>query len=280
MNTIEMKSVTKHYKSFTLDKINLVLPGGCIMGLIGENGAGKSTIIRLLLGLSQPDGGNITLLGYEGKESYMAKEDIGFVPDGSGFNQNYKLRHVNNIMKCAYSNWNSEAFFSLAKRLGVPDNKKISKMSQGMRMKLGFAVALSHDAKLLILDEATNGLDPVARDEVIDILYDFTKDEEHSVLVSSHIVSDLEKLCDYIAFLHKGKLLMCEEKDRLYDEYRLLHCTSEQLAKIDETAIIGKRENQYGAEAVIRREAAPKGMALSPIDIETLFIFMVKEDVK
>ncbi len=280
MNSIEMKNVTKRYKDFTLDKLSLTLPGGCIMGLIGENGAGKSTVIRLLMGMSRPDEGKISLLGYEGEKIYLAKDNIGFVLDSIGFYQNYKLRHVDSIMRSAYRSWNSENFFSLAERLGVPGNKKISKMSQGMRMKLGIAAALSHDAKLLILDEATNGLDLVARDEVTDILYDFTKDEEHSVLISSHIVSDLEKLCDYIAFLHKGKLLLCEEKDRLYENYGLLHCTSEQLADLNDAAVIGKRVNRYGADVIIRREEAPKNLKLSPIDIETLFIFMVKEDDK
>ncbi len=280
MNSIEMKNVTKRYKDFTLDKLSLTLPGGCIMGLIGENGAGKSTVIRLLMSMSRPDEGKISLLGYEGEKIYLAKDNIGFVLDSIGFYQNYKLRHVDSIMRSAYRSWNSENFFSLAERLGVPGNKKISKMSQGMRMKPGIAAALSHDAKLLILDEATNGLDPVARDEVTDILYDFTKDEEHSVLISSHIVSNLEKLCDYIAFLHKGKLLLCEEKDRLYENYGLLHCTSEQLADLNDAAVIGKRVNRYGADVIIRREEAPKNLKLSPIDIETLFIFMVKEDDK
>ena len=280
MNTIEIKGITKHYKSFTLDHVSLTLPGGCSMGLIGENGAGKSTIIRLLLGLSQPDEGSITLLGFEGKERRLAKDDIGFVLDTLGLNEAYKIKHINSIMKCAYKNWNSEEFFSLTQKLGVPDNKRISKMSQGMRMKLGIAIALSHDAKLLILDEATNGLDPVVRDEVTDIFYDFIKDEEHSILISSHIVSDLEKLCDYIAFIHKGKLLLCEEKDRLYETYGLLHCTLEQLALLDEKAVIGKRVTHYGADVVIRREKAPKGTKLLPADIETLFIFMVKEGDK
>ena len=191
MNTIELKGLTKHYNDFTLDSINLTLPGGCIMGLIGENGAGKSTMIRLLLGLSQPDSGSISLLEYEGKELYLAKDDIGFVIESIGFAGGYKLRHIDSIMRSAYRSWNSKEFFSLAERLGIPDNKKISKMSQGTRMKLSIAAALSHNARLLILDEATNGLDLIARDEVTDILYDFTKDEEHSVLISSHIVSDL-----------------------------------------------------------------------------------------
>ena len=278
MNTIELKGLTKHYNDFTLDSISLTLPGGCIMGLIGENGAGKSTMIRLLLGLSQPDSGSISILGYEGKDLYLAKDDIGFVMDCIGFDKGFKLRHVDSIMRSAYRSWNSREFFSLAERLGIPDNKKISKMSQGTRMKLSIAAALSHNARLLILDEATNGLDPVARDEVTDILYDFTKDEEHSVLISSHIVSDLEKMCDYIAFLHMGKLFLCEEKDRLYEEYGLLHCTSQQLAELDEKAIIGKRVNKYGADVIIYRKAVPKNFKISSIDIESLFIFMVKED--
>ncbi len=139
---------------------------------------------------------------------------------------------------------------------------------------------MSHNAKLLVLDEPTNGLDPVVRDEVTDILYDFIKDEEHSILISSHIVSDLEKLCDYIAFLHKGKLLLCEEKDRLYEEYGLLHCTLEQLEELDDKAVIGKRVNSYGVDAVVLRDAVPNDMKLSPMDIETLFIFMVKEEDK
>ncbi len=280
MNTIELKGLTKRYKSFTLDHVDLTLPGGCIMGLIGENGAGKSTIIRLLLGLSQPDEGNISLLGFEGKEHRIAKDDIGFVLDSLGLNEAYKLKHIDSIMKCAYSNWNSEEFFLLTQKLGVPDNKRISKMSQGTKMKLGIAIALSHDAKLLVLDEATNGLDPVVRDEVTDIFYDFIKDEEHSILISSHIVSDLEKLCDYIAFLHKGKLLLCEEKDRLYEEYGLLHCTLEQLEELDDKAVIGKRVNSYGVDAIVLRDSVPKSMKLSPMDIETLFIFMVKEGNK
>ena len=280
MNTIELKGLTKRYKSFTLDHVDLSLPGGCIMGLIGENGAGKSTIIRLLLGLSQPDEGNISLFGFEGKERRLAKDDIGFVLDSLGLNEAYKLKHIDSIMKCAYSNWNSEEFFSLTQKLGVPDNKRISKMSQGTKMKLGIAIALSHNAKLLVLDEPTNGLDPVVRDEVTDILYDFIKDEEHSILISSHIVSDLEKLCDYIAFLHKGKLLLCEEKDRLYEEYGLLHCTLEQLEELDDKAVIGKRVNSYGVDAVVLRDAVPNDMKLSPMDIETLFIFMVKEKDK
>ncbi len=146
-----------------------------------------------------------------------------------------------------------------------------------MKMKLGIAVALSHGAKLLLLDEPTSGLDPVVRDEVVDMFYDFTRDENHSILISSHIVSDLEKLCDYVAFLHKGKLLLCDEKDILLSEYGIIHCTVEQLSELDKEVIKYKKETPYGAEAIVSREDAPDGFKLSPISIEELFVFMVKE---
>lgn len=162
-------------------------------------------------------------------------------------------------------------------KLALPDKKQFKEFSRGMKMKLGIAIALSHNAKLLILDEATSGLDPVVRDEVIGMFSDFTMDETHSILISSHIVSDLEKLCDYIAFLHKGKLLLCEEKDQLLAEYGLLHCTAEELNKIPEEAIKYKKENPYGAEAMVLRSAVPANFNVSPISIEELFVFMVKE---
>ena len=144
-------------------------------------------------------------------------------------------------------------------------------------MKLGIAVAMSHHPKLLILDEATNGLDPVVRDEVLDMFSEFTRDETHAVLISSHIVSDLEKICDYIAFLHKGKLLLCEEKDVLLEQYGILHCTAEQLRELNPAAIRGKKESAYGVEAIVQRDAIPLGMNISPVSIEELFVFMAKE---
>lgn len=148
--------------------------------------------------------------------------------------------------------------------------------SRGMKMKLGIAVAMSHHPRLLILDEATSGLDPVVRDEVIEMLSEFTRDESHSILISSHIVSDLEKLCDYIAFLHKGELLLCEEKDVLLEQYGVIHCTAEELRELDQAAVKGKRENAYGVEAIVERKAVPSWMSVSPIGIEDLFVFMVK----
>lgn len=278
MNAIEIKGLTKSYKDFTLDNLDLTLPSGCIMGLIGENGAGKSTTIKLLLDIIHKDSGSIILLGRDTEtELKDIKEDLGVVLDEVGLPDVFKAKHINKIMKNTYKNWDEEKFFALLKSLKVPENKKFKEFSRGMKMKMGIAIALSHDPKLLILDEATNGLDPVVRDEVTDIFNDFTRDEGHSILISSHIVSDLEKLCDYVAFIHEGKLLLCEEKDILLEQYGIIHCTEQQLSELDRRAVIGRKISRYGAEAIVQRDEIPAGFEVSPVSIEELFIFMVKE---
>jgi len=180
-------------------------------------------------------------------------------------------------MKYTFRNWDDAEYARLSEKLALPDKKPFKEFSRGMKMKLGIAIALSHHAKLLILDEATSGLDPVVRDEVVEMFSDFTRDENHSILISSHIVSDLEKLCDYIAFLHKGKLLLCEEKDQLLAEYGLVHCTTDELQSLPPDAIRYKKENAYGIEAMVLRNAVPADIRVSPISIEELFVFMVKE---
>lgn len=275
MNALEIRSLQKHRKGFSLDGINLTLPAGCIMGLIGENGAGKTTTIKLMLDMIRKDGGTVRILGKDSAE--ISKEDIGVVLDEVGLPTCLTACQVDKIMSKAYTQWSSDEFFAYLKRLNVPENKAFSALSRGMKMKLGIACALSHKAKLLILDEATSGLDPVVRDEVIDILLDFTRDEEHSVLISSHIVSDLEKICDYIAFLHKGRLMLCEEKDRLYEQYGIIRCDEKTLSAIEPSAVIGKRVSAFGVEAIVRRDTVPEGVSIAPVGIEELFIFMVKE---
>ena len=275
MNALEIRSLQKHRKGFSLDGINLTLPAGCIMGLIGENGAGKTTTIKLMLDMIRKDGGTVRILGKDSAE--ISKEDIGVVLDEVGLPTCLTACQVDKIMSKAYTQWSSDEFFAYLKRLSVPENKAFSALSRGMKMKLGIACALSHKAKLLILDEATSGLDPVVRDEVIDILLDFTRDEEHSVLISSHIVSDLEKICDYIAFLHKGRLMLCEEKDRLYEQYGIIRCDEKTLSAIEPSAVIGKRVSAFGVEAIVRRDTVPEGVSIAPVGIEELFIFMVKE---
>lgn len=275
MNALEIRSLQKHRKGFSLDGINLTLPAGCIMGLIGENGAGKTTTIKLMLDMIRKDGGTVRILGKDSAE--ISKEDIGVVLDEVGLPTCLTACQVDKIMSKAYTQWSSDEFFAYLKRLNVPENKAFSALSRGMQMKLGIACALSHKAKLLILDEATSGLDPAVRDEVIDILLDFTRDEEHSVLISSHIVSDLEKICDYIAFMHKGRLMLCEEKDRLYEQYGIIRCDEKTLSAIEPSAVIGKRVSAFGVEAIVRRDTVPEGVSIAPVGIEELFIFMVKE---
>ena len=278
MNALEIRSLQKHRKGFSLDGINLTLPAGCIMGLIGENGAGKTTTIKLMLDMIRKDGGTVRILGKDSAE--ISKEDIGVVLDEVGLPTCLTACQVDKIMSKAYTQWSSDEFFAYLKRLNVPENKAFSALSRGLKMKLGIACALSHKAKLLILDEATSGLDPAVRDEVIDILLDFTRDEEHSVLISSHIVSDLEKICDYIAFLHKGRLMLCEEKDRLYEQYGIIRCDEKTLSAIEPSAVIGKRVSAFGVEAIVRRDTVPEGVSIAPVGIEELFVFMVKEAAK
>lgn len=277
MNALEIRDLCKSYPGFELEHLNLTLPSGCIMGLVGENGAGKSTTIKLILDMIKKDSGSITIFGKDNQDKIeFAKEDIGVVLDEMGISGCLTAKQVGNIMNHTFGNWDSQAYAEYLRKLSVPENKKFKDFSRGMKMKLGIAVAMSHHAKLLILDEATNGLDPVVRDEVIDMFNEFTRDENHSVLMSSHIVSDLEKVCDYIAFLHKGKLLLCEEKDLLMDTYGVVRCTAEELAELDEAAVIGRKESAYGIEAIVRREAVPVSMNVGTIDLEQLFVFMAK----
>lgn len=275
MNAIEIRDLCKSYPGFSLDHLNLTLPAGCILGLVGENGAGKSTTIKLILDMIRRDSGSIRLLGRENLS--LAKEDIGVVLDEVGISGCLNTRQVGKIMAGTFRNWDWEVYNDLLARLDLPEKKAFKNFSRGMKMKLGIAVALSHHPKLLILDEATSGLDPVVRDEILDIFADFTRDEDHSILISSHIVSDLEKICDYIAFLHQGKLLLMEEKDALRERYSIIHCTKDQFRDICPAAVIGKKESPYGVEAIVETEAVPNGVLAGPADIEQLFIFMVKE---
>lgn len=278
MNALEIKNLTKSYPGFVLDNLNLTLPKGCIMGLIGKNGAGKTTTIKLILDMIHKDSGNITILGRDNEDNLkLTKEDIGVVMDEVGIPECLTIKQVGKVMKHTFQHWDDTEYTRLVEKFSLPDNKQFKEFSRGMKMKLGIAIALSHNSKLLILDEATSGLDPVIRDEILEIFNNFTRNENHAILISSHIVSDLEKLCDYIAFLHNGKLLLCEEKDQLLWEYGLIHCTADQLQSLPTDVIKYKKENPYGVEAMVKRTAVPSDMSISPISIEELFVFMVKE---
>lgn len=274
MNALEIKNVTKKYKGFTLDNINLTLPSGCIMGLIGENGAGKSTLIKAILGMIKYDG-TISVLGAEGNAELLnAKQDIGVVLDQSYFPDGINVKQVNSIMKNTYENWDENEFFGYIDKFSLPLDRAFKDYSRGMRMKLSMAVALSHKAKLLILDEPTGGLDPIVRDEIVDILYDYTRAEDHSVLMSSHILSDLEKLCDYIAFIHEGKLVFVDEKDALTERYGLVNCSEAEFEFIKDAAV-GVRKNGYSVQALVDRKKAA-GIKTESATLEEIIVFMVK----
>ena len=275
MNALEIRGLTKRRGDFALQGLDLTLPAGCIMGLIGENGAGKSTAIRLILNGLRRDGGTIAVYGKDNRAlTALEREDIGVVLDEVGLPEYMNAQQIGCMMAGIFTRWQPEAYAGYLRRLALPEDKPFKDFSRGMRMRLGLAAALSHQPKLLLLDEATSGLDPVVRDDILTILSDFTRDEEHAVLISSHIVSDLEKICDYIAFLHRGRLLLCEEKDRLTEEYGILRGTTEG---IEPAAVCGQRATPYGTEYLLRRDAVPAGMALGQVNIEDLFVFMAKE---
>lgn len=275
MNALELHGVQKTYPGFTLGPIDLTLPGGTVCGLIGENGAGKSTTIKLILDMIDREAGTVKLFGRE-EITPLAKADIGVVMGGEGIPTCLTAPQVGQVMAGIYPNWDTDAYTELCRRFDLPENKRYGDYSTGMKMKLCLAVALSHHPKLLLLDEATSGLDPVIRDELIDLLLDFVRDEDHAILISSHIVSDLEKLCDTIAFLHKGRLLLCEDKDTLREEYALWHGTAAQLEELAPDVVVSQRVTPYGAEALVKRDGVPTGSALTPVSIEELFVLMVK----
>ena len=280
MNAIEIKGLEKRYDGFQLGSFDLTLPSGCIMGLVGENGAGKSTSIKLIMNAICRDAGEISVLGVDNRSAGFrdVKEDIGVVLDEAYFPEVMSARNVGKVMALTYKNWDAAAFEGYLKKFSLAPDKIFKDYSRGMRMKLAIAAALSHGAKLLILDEATSGLDPMARDELLDIFNDFTRDENCSILLSSHIVSDLEKICDYIAFLHKGRLVLCEEKDRLLEEYALIRLTEERLRELPEESIISRRASGYATEALVLRGGIPAAIPTEHTSLEDIILFMAKGD--
>ncbi|GFI27094.1 ABC transporter ATP-binding protein YtrB [Lachnospiraceae bacterium] len=280
MNAIEMKHVTKSYASFRLNDVSLSLPSGCIMGLVGENGAGKSTTIQLIMNTVQKETGEILVLGKNNtsEDFKQVKEDIGIVLDEAYYPEVLSPANVSRIMRHTYRNWQEDRFYDYLKQFDLPEKKKFKEFSRGMKMKLAIAVALSHQPKLLILDEATSGLDPVIRDEILEIFNDFTRDEAHSVLLSSHIISDLEKICDYIAYLHHGSLLFCEEKDVLLEEYGILHTTSSQALHVPQEAVLGRREGKYATELFVRRSRISDAFDVEKAGIEDIMLFFAKKE--
>ncbi|WP_394920589.1 ABC transporter ATP-binding protein [uncultured Robinsoniella sp.] len=278
---LEVKDLEKKYMDFTLDKISFSIPSGTIVGLIGENGAGKSTTINAILNLIKKDGGEIKVLGKEMTDSDTGmRNEIGVVFDGNNFYDTLTPRKIGNIMAKVYSNWDMSCFEDYLKRFQLPVSKEIKQFSKGMKMKFTIAVALSHNPRLLILDEATSGLDPIVRDEVLDIFLDFVQDETHAVLVSSHITSDLEKIADYITFIHKGKLIFSLSKDELIYNYGIIKCGREQFIKMDSDDIITYRKKDYEYEILVsdktRMERKYKNCLMNDVTIDDIMLLYVK----
>ena len=277
-NILEIKNLSKKYDSFTLDNLSFRLPKGAIMGFVGENGAGKTTTLKLILNLIRRDSGSVQLFGLDNiKEEKRIKENLGVVFDENCFHELFTVQDINRILKGVYKNWDEALFFQYMKDFGLTGKKIIKEFSRGMKMKLSIAAALSHHPKLLLLDEATSGLDPIVRNEILDIFLDFIQDEEHGILFSSHITGDLEKVADYVTFIHEGNLIFSKSKDELLYDYGILKCGTNDLTKIDSADIVKTKKNAFGYEVLIsnkRKNASKyKSFVLDNTTIEDIMLF-------
>ncbi len=249
-NALTVSGLTKTYKDFLLDQVSFHVPGGAIVGLIGENGAGKSTTINAALGLIRKESGQVSILEKEELDN-DTKEQIGVVFDAGNYPEILSPRKINHIMRKIYHTWDEKIYFRLLDQFALPPDKQIRHYSKGMKMKLAICAAFSHHSRLLILDEATSGLDPVVRDDILDMLLDFVQDEEHSILLSSHITSDLEKIADYIVFLHQGKVVFSKAKDELLEQYGILKCGAAQFDALEKSDLIAYRRMDYEWQVLV-----------------------------
>ena len=280
-SALTVSGLTKRYEGFTLADISFEVPQGTITGLIGENGAGKSTTLHSILGLVHRDGGEISILGApaEGLQP-EARENIGVVFDGTNFSEELTPKRLNKVLKGVYSSWDEGYFLALLNKLSLPVSKKIKSFSKGMKAKLSIAAAFAHHPKLLILDEATSGLDPVMRDDMLDMFLEFVQDEQNSILLSSHITSDLEKVADHIIFLHEGRLIFSKPKDELLENYGIVKCGAAQFEAIDRQDIITCRKQEYEWQVLVSdRNSAqkryPNAMVI-PASIDEIMLLYVR----
>ena len=279
---IEVRNLTKEYENFKLENASFNVGKGTIMGFIGENGAGKSTTIKAILNLIKKDNGLITVLGKEiNRNEKGIKNELGIVLNDGNFNEKLNVKAINKIMKNIYKRWD-DVFYKYIEKFNIDTSKKIEEFSKGMKMKLSIAIALSHKAKILILDEATSGLDPVARDEVLDILMEFIQNEENSILMSSHITSDLEKIADYITFIHNGKIIFSENKDKLIYDMGVVKCTEKQFKTIEVQDRMFYKKGIFNYEVLIdnRDEFSKKypSLVINNSNLEEIMLFYIKGD--
>lgn len=281
-HTLVIKDLSKSYKDFSLNGISFSIPKGTVMGFVGQNGAGKTTTIKSILNLINIDSGEISVFGLDSKnDSVRIKEDIGVVFDELGLPNTLNCNMVNSIMKNIYKHWDSKEFFGYLEQFKLPPNKSFKKFSRGMQMKLQAAIALSHKAKLLILDEATSGLDPIARNELLDILLEYMEDEEHSILMSSHITSDLERVADYITFIDEGSILLSEEKYEITEKHSIVKGTIDEINNLPKDLIVSIRKNSYGSEALTNNVDELKkhfpNLVYDKVSLDDILYFYVKQ---
>ncbi len=280
-NVLEINNITKDYKKFKIDNISFNLPKGYIMGFIGANGAGKTTTIKLILNMIKRDSGEIKVFGLDNiREEERIKEQIGVVFDECYYLEDWTLNDVEKAVSMFYKNWNSSIYEKYLKEFNLARDKKVKDLSRGMRMKLMIAVAFSHEAKLLILDEPTSGLDPVARDEFLDILRDYIEDEEKSVIFSSHITSDIEKIADYITYINNGKIIFTGEKDEFLEKYCIIKGGKEDITESQKKEIIGLRIYSTGFEGLIELKKAvgfSSKVIIEKASLDEIMIYMNKE---
>lgn len=280
---LQIDNLSKSYSDFHLDGISLSVPKGRIVGLIGENGAGKTTTINLILHAIEKDNGSISIFGKD-HVSYEkeVKQSVGIVQDECNLPLMFTASDIETVMKRIYTNWDSTRYHELIDKFELPLKQTISTFSKGMKVKLNFAIALAHKSKLLLLDESTSNLDPVMRDDILDMLLDFVQDEENSVLFSSHITSDLSKIADYVAFLHEGKLLFCKPKDELIYRYGLVHCGEKLFQQIDSSDILAWRKQDYEYQILVADRVAfekkYKGCIIDPATLDDIMLMYIRGD--
>lgn len=278
---LQIQNLTKNYQSFSLQSVSFSLPKGAIMGIIGENGAGKTTIIKSILNVVHADQGTIKVFDLDHKEhEKMIKEQVGVVLDESHFHDFLTTTEIGSFMADIYKTWNAGKYQSLLDRFQLPQKKTIKTFSRGMKMKLSIAVAMAHEPKLLILDEPTSGLDPIVRDEILELFLDFIQDEEHSIFFSSHITSDIEKIADYVTFLHKGKVLLSDSKDAILTQYGIVKLPARDFPAIAPSSYIGYHQSQFGYQLLVKDKHAWKRQRPNDIidqpHLDDILIYFVK----
>ncbi len=284
-NAIEIRDLTVKYDGFTLDSVSFDVAKGTIMGFIGQNGAGKTTTIKALLNIINRDGGTIKMLGLDNlKDEVEIKQHISAVFDELPFQEELNAKNINTMMKNIYTEWSTDTFNDYLDKLALPSKKKIGAFSKGMKMKLQIAVALSHNAKLLIMDEATTGLDPVVRNECLDMFREYLQDENNTILMSSHITSDLEKIADSVTFIDKGQLLLTGYKDNILETHGIIKCKKDDYKSIDTADIVSTRLTDFGAEVMVSDKTACKdkysGLVFDDTTLEEIMLYYVNAKKK